>query len=229
MKLLVVEDDFALAEVIKQGLEEAHYSVDVAFDGEAGLRLAEYNGYSGIILDVMLPKRDGWSVCASLRARRNSTPILMLTARDAVSDRVKGLEAGADDYLAKPFDFAELLARVRALLRRDAVHKGRVLRVADLELDTKTRTLTQAGQTVALTPREYALLEALMTREGQTLTREIILERVWVDESLPNSVDVYVGMLRRKIDTGRAEKLIHTVHGLGYTLRRPTGSDGEND
>ncbi len=225
VKLLVVEDDEALSDVIKQGLEEAHYTVDVARDGELGLRMALDNAYAAIVLDVMLPKRDGWGVCQALRARRDSTPILMLTARDAVSDKIRGLEAGADDYLPKPFDFAELIARVRALVRRDAVHKGRVLRVADLELDTKQRTLTRAGQPVALTPREYDLLEALLTREGQTLTREIIMERVWVDEGLPNSVDVYVGMLRRKIDSGRTEKLIHTVHGLGYTLRRPTSGD----
>ena len=184
--------------------------------------------YSGIILDVMLPRRDGWSVCAALRARRNTTPILMLTARDGVSDRVKGLDAGADDYLPKPFDFTELVARVRALLRRDATQKSRVLRVADLELDTTKRTLARAGTPVPLTPREFDLLHALISREGQILSREMILERVWVDESLPNSVDVYVGMLRRKIDAGRAEKLIHTVHGMGYVLRRPDNG-GHNE
>ena len=225
MKLLLIEDDAALAEVIKQGLEEAHYQVDTASDGEAGLRAASDTIYAGIVLDVMLPKRDGWSVCAALRQKRNTTPILMLTARDAVSDRIKGLEAGADDYLPKPFDFAELVARIRALLRRDATHKGRVLRVADLELDTIQRTLSRAGVPVPLTPREYDLLHALLSREGQTLTREVILERIWVGESLPNSVDVYVGMLRKKIDGGRPQKLIYTVHGMGYTLRRPNDTN----
>jgi two-component system copper resistance phosphate regulon response regulator CusR len=148
----------------------------------------------------------------------------MLTARDAVEDRVRGLEMGADDYLPKPFDFGELLARVRALLRRAALHKGRVIQIADLSIDTKQRRVLRSGQEVSLTPREYSLLEALAVREGQTLTREVILEHVWMnEESLPNTVDVYVGMLRRKIDAGREgdAKLIRTMHGLGYSLRSP--------
>ncbi len=226
MKILLIEDERAIAEVIKQGLEEAHYVVEVAYDGATGLNLALVGTYSLLILDVMLPRQDGWSVCQALRARRDTTPILMLTARDAVQDRVRGLEMGADDYLPKPFDFDELLARVRALLRRDRVHKTRVIRIADLEIDTGVRRVTRAGQEVSLTPREYTLLEALAASEGQVLTREAIQERVWMDEeSYSNTVDVYIGMLRKKIDSGHEERLIHTVHGLGYTLRGPESEE----
>ena len=228
MKILLIEDEDTIGAAIQQGLEEAHYTVDWARDGRAGLDAALDELYGLIILDLMLPGRDGWSICQSLRARRDTTPILMLTARDAVGDRVRGLEMGADDYLPKPFDFGELLARVRALLRRDAVHKGRVIQIADLQIDTKQRNVLRAGQEVSLTPREYSLLEALAVREGQVLTRETILDTVWMnEESLPNNVDVYVGMLRRKIDAGRDAKLIRTVHGLGYSLRDPQTSEGE--
>lgn len=222
MKVLLIEDDEVIAAAIRQGLEEAHHSVDWADDGARGLRMAIDTEYTLIVLDVMLPGRDGWEICRAIRARRDTTPILMLTARDAVEDRVKGLEIGADDYLPKPFDFTELLARVHALHRRDAVHKGRVFQIADLQIDTKQRRVRRDGQDVSLTPREYSLFEALAMREGQVLTRELILEHVWMnEESLPNTVDVYVAMLRRKIDAGRTEKLIRTVHGLGYSLRGP--------
>lgn len=230
MKILLIEDEESIGAAVRQGLEEAQYTVDWALDGDKGLDFAVTETYSLIILDIMLPKRDGWSICRALRSRRNTTPILMLTARDAVEDRVRGLDEGADDYLPKPFDFAELLARVRALLRRDAIHKGRVIEVADLQIDTKQRRVLRGGQEVPLTRREYALLEALAAREGQVLTREVILEHVWTnEESLPNTVDVYVGMLRRKIDAGRDVKLIQTVHGLGYSLRipRPGEAAGE--
>lgn len=228
MKILLVEDEETIAGALRQGLEEARYAVDWAPDGQTGLDLALDGGYALIVLDLMLPKRDGWSICKTLRARRDTTPILMLTARDAIDDRVRGLEMGADDYLPKPFDFGELLARVRALLRRDALHKGRIIRVADLQIDTKQRRVSRGGQEVLLTPREYSLLEALAAREGQILTREIILESVWMnEESLPNTVDVYVGMLRRKIDAGRDAKLICTVHGVGYSLRSPQTEQNE--
>ena len=229
---MLVEDEAAIAAVVRQGLEEAHYVVDVAHDGRTGLDRALDQEYALILLDLMLPGRDGWSICRTLRARRDATPILMLTARDAIDDRVRGLDLGADDYLPKPFDFDELLARVRALLRRDAVHKGRVIRVADLVIDTKQRRVLRGTEEVALTPREYSLLEALALRESQVLTREVILEHVWMnEESLPNTVDVYVGMLRRKIDAGREPKLIRTLHGLGYSLRTPqaSSSSGERD
>src|ERR1044072_9408845 len=208
--------------VVRQGLEEAKFQVDVANDGARGLDMALNNNYSAIVLDLMLPKLDGLRVCEELRARKVRTPILMLTARDSVKDRVTGLEVGADDYLPKPFDFDELLARVRALLRRDKVNKARVFRVADLGVDTGSLIVKLAGKELTLTRREYTLLEALAAREGQVLTRELIQERVWMDEeSYSNTVDVYIGSLRKKVDAGHEQKLIHTVHGLGYTLRRP--------
>jgi two-component system copper resistance phosphate regulon response regulator CusR len=222
MRILLIEDEAPIAAVIKKGLEEARFSVDVAYDGATGLEKALEEPYALIILDLMLPRRDGWSVCDTLRARRRTTPILMLTARDAVEDRVRGLESGADDYLPKPFDFAELLARVRALLRRDRIHKARLIRVADLEIDTAAMTVKRAGREIPLTSREYALLEALAANEGRVLTRELIQETVWMDyESYSNTVDVHVRMLRKKIDAEHPVKLIHTAHGLGYMLRGP--------
>jgi two-component system copper resistance phosphate regulon response regulator CusR len=228
VKILLIEDDETIGAAIQQGLEEARYVVDWARDGERGLALASGNLYVLLVLDLMLPGRDGWSICRALRARRDTTPLLMLTARDAVEDRVRGLEMGADDYLSKPFDFAELLARVRALLRRDAIHKGRVIEIADLQIDTKQRRVLRGGQEIPLTAREYSLLEALAAREGQVLTRDVILENVWMnEESLPNTVDVYVGMLRKKIDAGRDAKLIRTVHGLGYSLRSSPAGESE--
>ncbi len=228
MRILLVEDEAAIAAVVRRGLEEARFAVDVAEDGETGLRLALERAYDLIVLDLLLPKRDGWSVCAELRARRNTTPILMLTARDAVEDRVRGLETGADDYLPKPFAFPELLARVRALLRRDKLHKGRLIRIADLEIDTAAARVRRGGEEIHLTPREYTLLEALALNEGRVLTREVIQERVWRDEeSYSNTVDVHIAVLRKKIDAGRPVKLIQTVHGLGYTLRAPDAEGSE--
>lgn len=222
MRILLVEDDDAIAEMIAGGLAEDHYTVEVANDGKAGYRQASENHYALIVLDLMLPGMNGWEICETLRTSGNQTPILMLTARDAVSDRVRGLELGADDYLPKPFHFAELRARVQALLRRDRIHKSRVIRVADLMIDTGLRRVSRAGHEVLLTPREYALLEALASHEGQVLTREIIQERIWMDDdSYSNTVDVRIGGLRRKIDADYSVKLIQTVHGVGYTLRRP--------
>ena len=228
MKVLVVEDEAGIARMLKQGLEEANYVVDVAADGETGLQMALDNSYHLILLDVMLPRRDGWSVCEELRSRRNKTPILMLTARDAVNDPVRGLDSGADDYLPKPFDFQELLARVRALLRRDRIHKTKVIRIADLEIDTAQRQVKRAGREIVLTNREFELLEALAANEGKVLTREAIQERVWMnEESFSNTVNVYVGMLRKKVDAGHDVKLIQTVHGVGYTLRARREGDGD--
>lgn len=222
MRILLVEDEKAIASVIRRGLEAARFEVDVASDGEAGLALALEREHAVIILDIMLPKRDGWSVCEELRARRVVTPILMLTARDGAQDKVRGLETGADDYLAKPFDFSELVARVRALLRRDKIHRTRVIRIADLEIDTVAGTVRREGKELHLTRREFTLLEALAANEGRVLTREAILDRVWMDEeSYSNTVDVHIGLLRKKIDAGRSVRLIHTVHGVGYTLRVP--------
>ena len=222
MRILLIEDEVPIAEVIKQGLEQTGYAVTLAHDGLTGLERAREGRWALLILDVMLPRMDGWEICRTLRDERDATPILMLTARDAVQDRVRGLDLGADDYLPKPFDFSELTARVQALLRREHIHKTRTLHVGDLEIDTRLRRVTRAGAEIMLTPREYTLLEALAGREGQVLTREVILERVWLDEeSLSNTVDVYVGLLRRKIDAGHAVKLIQTVHGVGYVLRAP--------
>ncbi|MBI3910160.1 MAG: response regulator transcription factor [Armatimonadetes bacterium] len=226
MRILLIEDDEVIAERVKVGLERERFAVDVAADGETGLRLARQRPYGLVILDLMLPRRDGWSVCEALRARQNTVPILMLTARDAVEDRVRGLEAGADDYLPKPFDFRELLARVRALLRRDRVHKSRVIRIADLEIDISSRRVRRAGREIQLTPREFALLEALATNEGRTLAREEIQERVWGDdESYSNTVSFHIALLRKKIDAEHPVKLIHTIHGVGYVLRRPDSEE----
>ena len=222
MKILLVEDENGIAEMIARGLRDAGYFVERAADGATGLQIAQASVFGLIILDLMLPRMDGWQVCEALRSERNRTPILMLTARDAISDRVRGLDAGADDYLPKPFDFQELLARVRALLRREKVHRARIIRVADLEIDTAKRLVTRAGVEIGLSMREFELLEALAARESQVLTREVIQERIWMDEdSFSNTVDVYIGMLRKKIDANHSVKLIHTVRGVGYTLRLP--------
>jgi two-component system copper resistance phosphate regulon response regulator CusR len=226
MRVLLIEDEESIADLIKLGLEGAHYTVDVAGDGKTGLALAEQQSYSLILLDIMLPGISGWEVCERLRARRDTTPILMLTARDATQDRVRGLDLGADDYLPKPFEFSELLARTRSLIRRDKIHRGRVIRIEDLEIDTGTRRVVRGGEEVSLTEREYTLLEALASREGQTLTREFVQERVWHDTSCySNTVDAYIRLLRKKIDTGHALKLIQTVHGIGYTLKAVPGEE----
>jgi two-component system copper resistance phosphate regulon response regulator CusR len=222
MRILLVEDDEIIAERVKAGLEKAHFEVDLAADGETGLQMGRAGDYALVILDLMLPRRDGWSVCEALRRGRTAVPILMLTARDEVKERVRGLELGADDYLTKPFAFDELLARVRALLRRERVHRSRVIRIGDLEIDTTARRVQRGGQEVTLTPHEYALLEALAANEGRTLSREMILERVWRDdESSSNTVSFHVASLRKKIDADFPLKLIHTVHGVGYVLRGP--------
>lgn len=222
MKILLVEDEPGIARLICRGLEGAGYTVETASDGARGLALARENAYGLLILDLMLPRIDGLRVCEELREDSSRVPILMLTARDATEDRVRGLDAGADDYLPKPFAFPELLARVRALLRRDKVHRTRVLRVADLVIDTAQRRVTRAGREIGLSHREYELLEALAAHEGRVLTREAIQERVWMDEeSYSNTVDVYIGLLRKKIDADGAPKLIQTVRGQGYTLRVP--------
>lgn len=220
MRLLLVEDDGATAEEVREGLLEAHYEVDVAADGLEGLERARETPYDLILLDVMLPGADGWEVCRRLRSRKDLTPILMLTARDTPPDRVRGLDLGADDYLAKPFDFPEMLARVRALVRRDKKYRARVIQAADLEIDTAERRVRRSGRDVPLTEREYTLLEALVTREGRPLTREFVQERVWDGgDALETTVDACVYRLRKKIDEGRDVRLIQTVHGLGYVFR----------
>lgn len=228
MRVLLIEDDTAIAEEIQEGLEEQRYQVDIAADGLSGLERAQEGGYAVILLDVMLPGISGWEVCERLRTRRDLTPLLMLTARDAPPDRVRGLEMGADDYLSKPFDFHELLARIRALIRRDKIHRTRVIRVADLEIDTGVRRVFREGEEIYLTEREYTLLEALALHEGRALSREFIQGRVWGDgDSLSSTVDAFVHLLRKKVDTGRQVKLIQTVHGIGYALRpRQKQSEG---
>lgn len=224
MRILVVEDDDVIADRLKIALKKEGYKVDLAIDGDDGLYQAQVTRYAVIVLDLMLPKRDGWSVCSTLRAKGINTPILMLTARDAINDRVKGLDAGADDYLPKPFDFSELTARIRALLRRDKMHKTTLIEVADLVIDPVGRTVTRAGESLHLTPREFSLLEALARNAGRTLTREIIIEEIWADDdSLSNTVNFHVTSLRRKVDSGREKPLIQTVHGFGYSLR--TGAE----
>jgi DNA-binding response OmpR family regulator len=223
MKILLIEDDALIRDVISRGLEEdRQYVVETAADGTTGLQMALDADYALIILDIMLPGLDGWHICQEVRARRIATPILMLTARDAVQDRIYGLDMGADDYLAKPFDFDELLARVRALIRRDKRYKARILRIAHLEIDTGAHIVTSDGEELTLTSREYALLEALAMNEGRVVGRDVIQYRIWNnDESTSNTVDVYIGLLRKKIDADRPVKLIHTVHGQGYMLKAP--------
>lgn len=222
MRALLVEDDGVIAEQIAAVLGRERFNVDVAPDGERGLDEALLHSYNLIILDVMLPRRDGWSVCDELRRLGVTTPILMLTARDSVDDRVRGLEGGADDYLAKPFDVRELLARIHALMRRDKIHRTGAIQIADLVIDSKAHTVSRAGEPIKLTPREFSLLEALARNEGRTLTREVILESVWNnEESLDNIVNFHITSLRKKVDANYEPKLIHTVHGIGYVLRRP--------
>ncbi|HEX7512072.1 MAG TPA: response regulator transcription factor [Candidatus Methylomirabilis sp.] len=221
MRILLVEDDKKVASFIRKGLEEEGYAVDVAADGEAGLFMGLDRLHDLIILDVMLPKKPGFQVLRELRQAKVATPVLMLTARDTVEDKVQGLDAGADDYLTKPFVFAELLARVRALLRRRAEARSPRLQVANLVLDPATRSVTRGGQPITLTNREFALLEYLMRNAGRVLTRTAITEHVWDYDfdSGTNVIDVYVNYLRKKIDASHEPKLLHTVRGAGYVLR----------
>jgi DNA-binding response OmpR family regulator len=220
MRILVVEDERRVAAFIEQGLEEERYAVDVAYDGEEALDWAAVADYDVIVLDVLLPKKDGFEVCRQLRAQGNKVPILMLTARDAIEDRVRGLDSGADDYLVKPFAFQELLARIRALLRRRGETKTTRLKVGDLVLDTVTHEASRHGEIIELTAREYAVLEYLMRHPGQVLSRTQILDHVWDYDSFTTSnvVAVYISYLRRKIDRGFEDKLIYTVRGAGYKI-----------
>ncbi len=220
MRILVVEDEPGIANFVRQGLSEAGYAVDLAWDGRTGLEYALAADYDVLVLDIMLPQMDGLELLRELRNRGRKMPTLMLTARDTVEDRVAGLDAGADDYLVKPFAFPELLARVRALLRRPPLQTGTVLGLADLEMNTITRQVRRGHRLIDLSPREYAVLEYLLRHPNQVLTRTQIGEHVWnfdfYNES--NVVDVYVGYLRRKIDEGSSCPLIHTVRGVGYRL-----------
>lgn len=217
----MVEDETKLAALIKKVLEKEKYAVDVAYDGQESLDYALTYPYDVIILDILLPKKDGFEVIQELRKKKILTPVLMLTAKDAVEDKILGLDLGADDYLTKPFDFGELLARIRALVRRRTADKPNVLKAADLLLDPRTYTVKRAGKTIRLTSREYSLLEFLLRRKNQILTRDTIIDHVWDStfESMTNIVDVYIRYLRRKMDTGFSPKLIHTIRGIGYMLK----------
>lgn len=220
MRILLVEDEPRMANVIAKGLREQSYAVDVAQDGDAGLYQASINDYDVIVLDVLLPQRDGYEVCRELRARGNATPILMLTARAAVDDRITGFDAGADDYLTKPFSFRELLARIRALLRRDSQLRPDVLEIEDLVVDSVSHRVSRANREVQLTAKEYALLEYLARRTGQLVSRAEIATHVWDDSFDPfsNTIEVYMNRLRKKIDGEHANKLLHTRRGEGYIL-----------
>jgi len=220
MKVLVIEDDPEISAALRVGLEKAGFVVDIIRDGEKALAVALTRPIEAIILDLMLPTMDGISVCTRLRASQIRTPILMLTAKGSLGDRVIGLESGADDYLAKPFEFDELLARVRALVRRDKVNKSARIEIDDLVVDTATRVVTRGGREIDLTKREYQLLEALASRQGQVVSRDTIHLSVWNDEfSTSNTIDVHVRRLRQKIDDDFENKLIHTIVRVGYVLR----------
>jgi two-component system copper resistance phosphate regulon response regulator CusR len=223
MRILVVEDEPKTGNYLKQGLTEASFVVDLMRDGEDGLHAAITEEYDLIVLDVMLPGRDGWSVLRALREAGNNTPVLFLTARDQVDDRVKGLELGADDYLVKPFAFSELLARVRTLLRRGKTKEPDVLRVADMELDLFRRRVVRSGKRIDLTAKEFALLELLLRRHDEVLPRSLIASQVWDMnfDSDTNVIEVAVRRLRAKIDDGFEPKLIQTVRGMGYVLETP--------
>jgi DNA-binding response OmpR family regulator len=225
MRILLVEDNPRLSHSLCATLEDDGYAVDCAFDGPDGEEMARMPVYDVIILDVMLPGKDGMAVCRSLRDKRVKTPILMLTARDALDDRVQGLDSGADDYLVKPFEVQELRARLRALLRRESGSKAGVLRAGDLSLDPARHTVERAGQPIDLTAKEFALLEFLIRRAGHLVTREMAEQHLWNDEHRVSSnvVDVYIRRLRRKIDDPFEEKLLETLRGSGYRLRLPAG------
>ena len=221
MRILLVEDEKRIASFIARGLREAHYVVDVAIDGEQGLFMAEVNEFNIIILDIMLPKLDGVSLCRQLRERKINVPILMLSALGSVDDKVRGLNYGADDYLAKPFAFKELLARVQTLLRRNTPNKKGILVIGDIELDQLAYKVRRQGREISLTSKEYALLEYLMINPGKLITRTMISEHVWHADfdTFTNVIDVYVNHLRKKIDKDFKKQLIHTVRGSGYVMK----------
>jgi len=221
MRILLVEDEKRLADFVKKGLEEEYYTIDVALDGAAGFELFQSFPYDLIIVDIMLPKMDGFALCQKIRVLNNQVPVLMLTARSSVEDRVKGLDTGADDYLVKPFAFSELSARVRALLRRRLPQQSLQLKAGDLVLDSMQHIVTHGDEIIDLTPREYALLEYLLRNANYVVTRTMIAEHVWElsFDPMTNIVDVYINHLRRKLEQKGAKQLIHTVRGIGYTLR----------
>lgn len=223
MRILVIEDEKRIAGFIQRGLKEEKFVVDVANTGEEGLFLAGINPYDLILLDIMLPDKDGILICKELRKNKINAPILMLTARNAVHDRISGLNSGADDYLSKPFAFAELVARIRALLRRQMPEKQSVLTIADLELNMLTQEVRRAQKEIPLTHKEYTLLQYLMLHTNQVVSRTMISEHVWNEtfNNFTNVIDVYIKYLRNKIDKGHKKKLLHTIRGSGYILKDP--------
>lgn len=222
MRILVVEDEYKIANSVKRGLEQENFAVDAVYDGIAGYDMASTEEYDVIILDLMLPGMDGVMLCKLLRDEKNHTPILMLTAKGSVSDKVGGLNAGADDYLVKPFAFEELLARIRALARRPARGLDSKLKISDLELNSSTFDVKRAGKDIILSKKEFALLEYLMRNSGKILSKNQIIAHVWDYEAdiLPNTVEVYIGYLRKKIDGAfpKSKQLIHTIRGFGYRI-----------
>lgn len=231
MRILVIEDERKVASFIKRGLEEERYIVESAADGAEGLALASANQFDAIVLDVMLPKLDGYSVLQTLRAAGNATPVLMLTARASMEDRVQGLNYGADDYLAKPFHFEELAARLRSILRRSTTEKTTTLTCADLQLDLVSHFAYRAEKEIELTTKEYALLEYLMRNRDRILSRSMIMQHVWKHNFDPESniIDVYIKRLRQKIDKPGQQNLIHSVRGVGYRMRDKPAPDDEAD
>ena len=221
MRLLVVEDEKKLNELITKKLEKEYYGVDSCFDGEEAVRYVEGTEYDAIILDIMLPKLDGFEVIKRIRAKKNKVPILLLTARDNIDDKVKGLDYGADDYLVKPFIFEELMARIRVLLRRNSGNADNIITIADLKVDLDAKTVFRDDVLIKLSGREYSILEYLIRNKGKILPRERIEDHIWnyEYEGGTNVIDVYIRYLRKKIDDGYTPKLIHTVRGLGYVLR----------
>ncbi|KKT75000.1 MAG: Response regulator receiver domain protein (CheY-like) [Microgenomates group bacterium GW2011_GWA2_44_7] len=220
MRILLIEDERRISNVIKKGLTEEGFAVDVAYDGEEGQYLAESENYDLLILDIMLPKIDGLTICKELRVKDNKTPILMLTAKTTVEDKAAGLDSGADDYLAKPFSFLELRSRIHALIRRSKQKPSPIVKIADLEFDPIKHKVTRGGKNITLTPKEFSVLEILLRHVDEVVTRTMIIEHVWDYnfDSMSNVVDVFIAQIRRKIDKGEKAPLIHTLHGVGYKV-----------
>lgn len=220
MRILLVEDERRLANVVKKGLTEEGFAVDVAYDGEEGQYLAQSEEYDLIILDITLPKVDGITICKELRKKNIKTPILMLTARSTLEDKIFGLDSGADDYIIKPFAFLELRSRIHALIRRSKQESSPILKIANLELDPIKHTVKRGGNTISLTPKEFSVLELLLWHKDEVVSRTMIIEHIWDYnfDSMSNVVDVFVAAIRRKVDKGAKVKLIHTLHGVGYKI-----------
>ncbi len=221
MAILIIEDEKKLVDILKTALKGERYTVDVAYDGEEGLEKAMKNNYALIILDIMLPKKDGFTVCRELRSHQIATPIIMLTARGTEADRVAGLDAGADDYLVKPFGLTELFARIRAILRRRKTLEGDVLKIADLIMDKKKHEVTRAGQVISLTPKEYKLLDTLLSNQGQAINRRKLIDHAWGPEfeETGNELNVHIKYLRGKLEANNKKTLIHTIRGVGFMIR----------